>query len=68
MYRRHCYVIRSLTALRLLGVLVVVVDAFHGRWLSFGSGCGCRVLLASLLGSCGRLLGSCRRSSAGGVV
>ena len=68
MYRHRCHVIRSLTALRLLGVLVVVVDAFHGCWSSFGSGCGHHVSLASLLGGRGRLLGSFRRSSAGGVV
>ena len=34
-------------------MLVVVVDAFHGRWSLFGSGCGHRVLLASLLGGRG---------------
>ena len=40
-------------------MLVVVVDAFHGHWSLFGSGCGCPMLLASLLDSCGCLLGSC---------
>ena len=49
-------------------MLVVAVGAFRGRWSSFEGGCvGCVVLL-SLLGGRGRLLGGCRPSWAAGVV
>ena len=46
----------------------MVIDAFDGRWLSFGGGCGHHVLLALLLGGHGRSLGSCQCSSAARVV
>ena len=63
-----CHINHLFTLLRLSGVLVVVIDAFHGCWLLFGGGCGRHVLLASLLGGSGHLLGSCQCSLAGGVV
>ena len=50
------------------GILVVAVGALSGRWSSFEAGClGCIVLL-SLLGGRGRLLGGCRPSWAAGMV
>ena len=46
----------------------MVVGAFRGRWSSFEGGCVRCVLLLSLLGDRGRLLGGCRPSWAAGVV
>ena len=67
-HRHRCHVARSFTLLGLWGVLVVVVGAFRRRWLSFWGGCVWCVVLLSLLGGRGRLLGGCRPSWADGVV